>query len=49
MDGLAAVLLVLALWYDLDPRLLNPAVVNQKLPAGQVSPDAVNALPAASG
>jgi len=47
VDGLAAVLLVLALWYDLDPRLLNPAVVNQKLPAGQVSPDAVNALPVA--
>src|SRR5262249_49201869 len=47
VDGLAAVLLVLALWDDLDPRLLNPAVVTQKLPAGQVSPDAVNPLPVA--
>jgi hypothetical protein len=46
LDGLAAVLLVIvALRYGLDPRLLNPAVVNQKLPAGQVGVEAVDVLP----
>jgi signal transduction histidine kinase len=47
VDGLTAVLLTLALGYGLDPRLVDPGVVTQKLPAGQAAVEAVRYLPVA--
>jgi signal transduction histidine kinase len=48
VDRLTAILLALALGYGLDPRLVDPGVVNQKLPAGQTGAEAVSYLPVAA-